>query len=75
MRKECTALEPKTYQYASIHLKKYVALALFFIKQEGSFRLVGKQRLSQNKIGLLSARFFLKFFNIFVRVQEMMMMF
>ena len=68
MSKECTALEPKTYHYASIHLKNYVALALFFIKQGGSFRLVGKQRLSQNKNGLLAARFFRKFFNMFVRV-------
>ena len=40
--KECVEFEPNTYQYASINLKNNVELALFFLRQGGSFSLINK---------------------------------
>ena len=40
--KECVKSDPSTYQYATLHLKQNVNLAIFFLDRGGSFSLISK---------------------------------
>ena len=52
--KECVELEANTYQYASLNLKQIVELALFFLRQGGSFSLISKHLRNDKKVGMLA---------------------
>ena len=40
--KECVESDPNTYQYATLHLKQNVDLAIFFVERGGSISLISK---------------------------------
>ena len=49
--KECVELEPNTYQYATLHLKQIIDLAMFSLKRGGSFSLIINHLRNNKKVG------------------------
>ena len=55
--KECVESDPNTYQYATLSLKnKNVDLAIFHLKQGGSFSLISKHLRINKKVGLIAVK-------------------
>ena len=54
---ECIESDPKTYHYATLHLKnKNVDLAFFFIECVGSFSLLFKHLRNIKKVGMIAVK-------------------
>ena len=54
--KKCVKSDPNTYQYATLHLKQNVDLAIFFLERGGSFSLIGNHLRNNKKVGMISVK-------------------
>ena len=52
--KECVKSDSNTYQYAILHLKQNVNLAIFFLERGGSFSFISKHLRYNKKVGLIA---------------------